>query len=485
MARSDTFPDLTATNDRLDGSDFNDLENAHGPAAVVESINTALTETSADEKERDPRAPPVMAAAGFPGLVREVVEAACADSEAHPVAVATNFLTFFAASVGRGPFQRIGDAHIHCRPYAILVGRSGKARKGTSENTVREVFRRAHGILRDRHGACEPLRIHTGGLSSGEGVAWAIRDSVEADEKGKGGDTGVRDKRLLVIESELANVLAQCKREGNTLSATVRNLWDGRTLEPLTKTSRTRASLPHVVLLGHITSHELREKSTANDAANGLLNRFMMLHVHRPKLVPDPQPTPADVLNHLAIRTADALSMATDGMNLLAESAKELRMSATARELWVRHYPDITKDRDGLAGALMARTEVYARMLAATFALIDERDTIEAVDFQAAFAWVDYWRASAEFIFFDGTDQDDPLSDFDRQVLDVVMKQPGITLTALNAVWHGHKRKEVAKSLEVLLNLAPPMLECQEEQSASGGRKAKRYYPSSHARTTA
>ena len=42
MARSETFPDLTATTDRLDGSDFNDLENAHGPAAVVESINAAV-----------------------------------------------------------------------------------------------------------------------------------------------------------------------------------------------------------------------------------------------------------------------------------------------------------------------------------------------------------------------------------------------------------------------------------------------------------
>lgn len=47
MARSDTFPDLIATNDRLDGSDFNDLENAHGPAAVVAAINAALSGSDA------------------------------------------------------------------------------------------------------------------------------------------------------------------------------------------------------------------------------------------------------------------------------------------------------------------------------------------------------------------------------------------------------------------------------------------------------
>lgn len=44
MAHSETFPDLPPTH--LDGSDFNDLENAHGPAAVVEAINTAVAQSS-------------------------------------------------------------------------------------------------------------------------------------------------------------------------------------------------------------------------------------------------------------------------------------------------------------------------------------------------------------------------------------------------------------------------------------------------------
>ena len=75
-------------------------------------------------------------------------------------------------------------------------------------------------------------------------------------------------------------MLAQVKREGNILSATIRNLWDGRDIEPLTKTSRLSATKPHAVIVGHTTSYELREKSTENDAANGLLNRFIVLHVH-------------------------------------------------------------------------------------------------------------------------------------------------------------------------------------------------------------
>lgn len=436
-------------------------------------------------RDIDPKAPPAMRPEGFPGLLGEVVEVACKDSEAHPVAVAANFLAFFAASVGRGPFIQIGDAIAHCRPYSLLVGRSGKARKGTSEATVRTIFERAQRVLKSRNAASQPLRVHTGGLSSGEGVAWAIRDPVDEDEKGKGGDLGVSDKRLLVIESEFANVLAQSKREGNTLSATVRNLWDGRALEPLTKTSRTRASWPHVVIIGHITGHELREKSTDNDAANGLLNRFMILHVHRPKLVPDPQPTPVEKLEGLAVMVADAIE-SVNMCNYKAENQNEIKMNHAARALWIKQYANITQDRDGLAGSLMARSEVYARILASCFALLDKRTQIEPEDFKASFAWIDYWRASTEFIFRAADDLgDDGLSDFDREVLKAVMCEPGISLTGLGAIWHRHKTKEVAHSLGVLLNLAPPMIECQEVKPQNGGRAPKRYYPTSHALATA
>jgi putative DNA primase/helicase len=192
---------------------------------------------------------------GFPPLVHKFVEAACSNSEAHLVAVASNVLAFFCAMTGRSIFQKIGDASIHCRAFQIIVGKSGKARKGTAETTVREIFRRADEILRKRQGNNDRLRIHAGGLSTGEGVAWAIRDAREADDNGKGADAGVADKRLLVIESEMDNTLSQLRRDNNTLSATIRNLFDGRDMEPLTKTNQTKATRPHVVILGHITSH--------------------------------------------------------------------------------------------------------------------------------------------------------------------------------------------------------------------------------------
>ena len=343
-------------------TDWNDLAEVVDLDEVRRQIDQAgdTGGNPASPEVRDgpsPLAPPVMAPEGFPDLVRDIVDAACANSEAHPVAVAANVVALFCCAVGRGPFQRIGDSVAHARVFALIVGRSGKARKGTAEATPREVFRRADAELRKRHQNDDRLRIHAGGLSTGEGVAWAIRDPIEPDPAtGKGGDLGVADKRLLVIESEFSNVLAQVKREGNILSATIRNLWDGRDIEPLTKTSRLSATRPHVVLIGHITGHELREKSTENDAANGLMNRFVILHVHRPKLVPLPEPTPDAGLSDaepVAQKPAEE-PQAPAAPDLYGMQVNELRELAKARNLAV----DLTLKGHALRQAVAAALNV-------------------------------------------------------------------------------------------------------------------------------
>src|SRR5260370_7542465 len=76
-------------------------------------------------------------------------------------------------------------------------------------------------------------RVHGGGLSSGEGLIWAVRDKIiQLERRGKGAaaervegevDPGVTDKRLYILESEFAGALAVMKRDGNTLSRVVRD----------------------------------------------------------------------------------------------------------------------------------------------------------------------------------------------------------------------------------------------------------------------
>ena len=74
-----------------------------------------------------------------------------------------------------------------------LVGETAKGRKGTSRGQVRDLVREV-----DQEWAEERV---LGGLSSGEGLIFAVRDRVISEDK-KGEeivlDAGVEDKRLLV-----------------------------------------------------------------------------------------------------------------------------------------------------------------------------------------------------------------------------------------------------------------------------------------------
>jgi hypothetical protein len=88
-------------------------------------------------------------------------------------------------------------------------------------------------------------------------------------------DHGVEDKRLLVVEPELGRTFRVMRREGNTLSAVLRQGWDGVTMQILTKTSGERATGHHISLIGHITVDELRRCLSHIDLANGLANRFL------------------------------------------------------------------------------------------------------------------------------------------------------------------------------------------------------------------
>ncbi len=134
-----------------------------------------------------------------------------------------------------------------------------------------------------------------GGLSSGEGLVYAVRDattkSVENKETGEWEsqvvDPGVEDKRLLVLEGAFSGVLKVMGRPGNTLSPTIRNLWDRGSAGALTKHDRTRCRDAHVSIIGHIVRDELRRELTQTELGNGFANRFLFVCAQRSRLLPD------------------------------------------------------------------------------------------------------------------------------------------------------------------------------------------------------
>jgi hypothetical protein len=308
----------------------------------------------------------------FHGLPGAIVAKIAPNTEADPVAILTQLLISFGTAVGRGAYFEIEATRHHPHQFLLLVGESSRARKGTAWDHVRRVICQADPTLH--------ARILTG-LSSGEGLVWAVRDPA-------GSDPGVPDRRLLVLEPEFVSVLKSAAREISTLSPTLRSAWDGRPLQLLTRTAPARSTDAHISLIGHITQAELRHHLTQVELANGLANRFLLCACRRTRLLPEGGQS--DPLH----RTG--LTKLLGGAIQHTRAAGRLRLDEQARDLWRHAYTQFaTAHPAGIAGALCARSEAHTIRLALLYALADGQQTIKAEHLQAALALWDYTARSA------------------------------------------------------------------------------------------
>ncbi len=369
-------------------------------------------------------------------LVGEVATLAAETSEADPVAVYFSFLAAMAAMIGKYRYLQVGDTRYNARLFTAVVGASSRARKGTSVQPVKRIIKKAEEMFEkaEKNHLFSSLPIIDGGLSSAEGLIFAVRD--EADET-KGKDemplwAGVEDKRLFVVEEELAQVFKVVQREGNTLSPVLRKMWDyNQTLAPLTKNNRLKATDPHINILGHITQHELKSLVTSTDIFNGLLNRFLWVCVRRTKKLAFPKPMDDSKVLDISIRLAGTLKKFYG-----AGEATETLISKEARAYWEIQYPIISSDRHGIIGAATARDEAYVLRLALLLSMLDDSDKINKPHIEAAIAAVNYSIASAEYIFTAPGDETP-----DAQKLLVALERGRMTQTEINKLFSGHKTR--------------------------------------------
>ena len=207
------------------------------------------------EQPKEPSTPtwPTLHKDALHGLAGEVVNTISPQSEADPVAILIQFLVSAGNLFDRHYYYQVESDQHHANLFVALVGESAKARKGISWGRIKSVAR-----IADEQWFSDRTK---GGLSSGEGFIYEVRDPVKKWNSGTKDhevvDPGVTDKRLTVIEPEFAAALAVMERHGNTLSPLIRKAWDGDKLCTLTKTSPLTATNPHVSIIGHITEIEL------------------------------------------------------------------------------------------------------------------------------------------------------------------------------------------------------------------------------------
>jgi len=484
-------------------TDFNDLHRAAGIEAVRHQIGNALENFTSepagpanDEPEDEgeeieahrnaPRGTPAM----LYGIFGEIGRAAADGTEANPYAACMNAMVFFSACVGREVYLPIGDEFHHARLFALHIGRSSVGRKGTAAallgHVVDEIDRKervdAGGFL---HTDSRLLpKSHTGGLSSREGIVMALHDGFT---QGKDEAAPIRDKRLWVAESEFANTLAQAGRQGNTLSAALRDLWDGKTLKPLTK-HPLGASCPHVALMAACTPSEFLDMLTARDRDNGFINRFLIFHAERARLEPFPRQTPDNVVESLAARFMEIITFAKGGYcwdadpTQASQNRRRMRMNDEATALYGRLYRgelNHKKDGERIAG-LLHRAPAYLLRMAMLFALSDLSEVIERRHLDAAMAWVRYWRESVKFIFNDAKEEVEQAKTSDKaerlyQWLRARGKPASRTEITVECFSRHASKGDVDKAIDTLLRDTPPRIEVIEGEQATNGKRTKYY----------
>jgi hypothetical protein len=393
-------------------------------------------------------APPDEAA--FHGIAGDIVRLIAPSTEADPVGLLLQLLTGLGNALGRGAWVEADGQRHHPNEFLCCVGDTSRAGKGTSWKRLRPVLLAADPTWAES-------RI-TGGLSSGEGLVWEVRDPIfTPSARGQGArdlDPGVEDKRVLAVESELGNVLRVLSREGNTLSAILRLAWDGDDLRTMTKNSPAKATSPHVSLIGHITHQELARYLSAVEVFNGLGNRVLWACVRRSRVLPFGGLCDEPALARLAALLPEAVHQAGD--------LGPLKWSESGRKTWEDAYGRLTLDRPGLLGAITSRAEAHVLRLALIFALLDMGCEIEDAHLHAALAVWAYCDRSAAHLF--GGSLGDRDAD---QILSALRARPkGMSRKEINTELFQHNRS--ARAIERALALLRKFHLARSEPSQDG-----------------
>lgn len=389
------------------------------------------THGETEENETKIKPFPVPSAKCFDGLAGDFVRLVEPHTEASLIALLAQFLVYFGNIVGRSAHFKVeGDKHF-TNLFCVLVGKTASGRKGTSFGRVREVFK---GVDTNHEKDCL-----TSGLASGEGLLWHIRDAVfeeKTDKKTKKvetvcTDSGVSDKRLLVVEGEFSQVLRVQGREGNTLSSFIRNLWDTGTAKSLTKNSPLRTTDAHVSIIGHITRGELTHTLSEVDAVNGYANRIAFFAVERTKFLPFGSDIPEIEIGKLRTRIIEAVEFAKD--------IEQMTFTPNARKLWASHYQRLETSRFGYLAKITQRASPYVLRFSCIFALLDQSSQIKQIHLERALAVWQYSEDSARYIF------GERLADQTAEKILTKLKENqenGLTRTEIRDLFDRHLNKE-------------------------------------------
>lgn len=389
------------------------------------------------------------------GLAGEIVDVLDQFTEADQAGLLGQLLTTFGNACGRGRHLKVEEDIHGTNLFLVLFGDSSNGRKGTSLSRIMRIFEGVDPQWRKD-------RVKSG-LVSGEGLIHHVRDATPAlGPIGFGTPAEApSDKRLLVSETEFAQVLNVMAREGNTLSAVLRNAWDGKDLTTLSKNAPEIATNAHISIIGHITSTEIMSRLSKNESANGFGNRFLWCKVKRSKVLPFSKPIPEPIQRMMTEHLGSALAF--------GKRPAEVRLSEAAATQWAEMYNRLTEERFGMFGSMTARAAPQVLRVALIYSILARCEQIEPPHLEAAEAFWNYCDQSCRELF---------ARRFDSRIAEPILvflkeKPTGVSRTEiLNLFQRNRSAVEIERGIQELLQ---QRLIAIERRSNGSGRPTEWY----------
>lgn len=411
---------------------------------------------------------PIGADAYF-GIAGELVRMIEPHTEADPSFLLVSTLVYAGNLLGRNAYVWAGGDRHYPNLFAVGVGSTSSGRKGSAHGPIDMVLR---GIDEDW------AKNIQSGLSSGEGLIYCVRDPIKRREKTKKKgqteykdaevDPGIKDKRLLVRQSEFFGALQAMRRQGNTLSPVIRDAWDRGDLNSMVKNSPVRATGAHISIIGNITKEELLRGILRDEADNGFANRFLWCCSVRSKALPEG----GQLHNMDFSEVRERFKRAWHS----AKKFEQVERDEDAADLWGRNdkpsigiYADLNKESHGLFALVTARAAPQVLRLSLIYALLDGSNMVRERHLLAAYEVWRYCRDSARYIF--GDTLGDPMAD---EILNRLRRaQNGLTRVEIRNVFDRHKKgEEIDQALMVLHNAGLARF----EKEPTGGRPSERWF---------
>ena len=142
-------------------------------AEIGDPVLAAFAARDAEAGPAPRRAPPwpTLGERAYHGPIGRAVRLIEPETEADSAAILMQLIAALGNCIGPGPHVRVEDDRHRALVWQVIVGETAKARKGTSWSRVRELMSTVARPWADENLAS--------GLSSGEGLIWAVRDPVE------------------------------------------------------------------------------------------------------------------------------------------------------------------------------------------------------------------------------------------------------------------------------------------------------------------